>query len=524
MPHRAQSLKIFFSAGEPSGDVHAANLIRQIQSRCPQVHAVGYGGPHMARAGCHLMYDLTALAVMWFGRVLLNIATFWRLYRKAARYFETHRPDAVVLVDYPGFNWWIAKAAKRRGIPVYYYMPPQIWAWARWRIGKMRRWVDHVLCGLPFEAQWFAQRGCRTEFVGHPFFDETCRHEGDPVFLAEQRRREGPLVVVLPGSRNQEVTGNLDVFFDACRKIYQAVPNVRFAVACFKPQHADYARPRAAATGLPMRCESDFGRAAEALLRRLDLESVLVTLDRDGAFLAVGESERHWLRGRPRQVYDVTGAGDMVLAALTALRAGGASWLDAASVATAAGGLEVEKLGVVPISRREIIDELLLESGQRAGKRRSLPDLLADIARHRAAGRSVVFTNGCFDLVHLGHISYFQFAKRQGDVLVVAVNTDASIRRLKGDKRPIIPEDDRVRVLEELESIDYLITFDEDTPLGLIESIRPDVLVKGADYRKQQVVGWEQVESWGGRVALAPLVDGRSTSALIQRVLEAYRT
>ena len=290
--------------------------------------------------------------------------------------------------------------------------------------------------------------------------------------------------------------------------------------SCLKPNR----RETEAATGLPMRCESDFGRAAEALLRRLDLESVLVTLDRDGAFLAVGESERHWLRGRPRQVYDVTGAGDMVLAALTALRAGGASWLDAASVATAAGGLEVEKLGVVPISRREIIDELLLESGQRAGKRRSLPDLLADIARHRAAGRSVVFTNGCFDLVHLGHISYFQFAKRQGDVLVVAVNTDASIRRLKGDKRPIIPEDDRVRVLEELESIDYLITFDEDTPLGLIESIRPDVLVKGADYRKQQVVGWEQVESWGGRVALAPLVDGRSTSALIQRVLEAYRT
>jgi len=252
MPHRSQSLKIFFSVGEPSGDVHAANLIRQIQLRCPEVHAVGYGGPHMARAGCHLMYDLTALAVMWFGRVLLNIATFWRLYRKAARYFETHRPDAVVLVDYPGFNWWIAKAAKRRGIPVYYYMPPQIWAWARWRIGKMRRWVDHVLCGLPFEAQWFTQRGCRTEFVGHPFFDETCRHEGDPVFLAEQRRREGPLVVVLPGSRNQEVTGNLDVFLAACRTIYQAVPNVRFAVACFKPQHAEYARPRAAATGLPI--------------------------------------------------------------------------------------------------------------------------------------------------------------------------------------------------------------------------------------------------------------------------------
>jgi D-beta-D-heptose 7-phosphate kinase / D-beta-D-heptose 1-phosphate adenosyltransferase len=143
--------------------------------------------------------------------------------------------------------------------------------------------------------------------------------------------------------------------------------------------------------------------------------------------------------------------------------------------------------------------------------------------RHRASGKKIVFTNGCFDLIHLGHIKYFQFAKAQGDLLVVGVNTDSGIRRLKGEKRPIINEHDRLSVLEELESIDYLVRFNEDTPMKLIEAVKPDVLVKGADYAKEDVVGWDIVESCGGKVALAPLIDGRSTSAVIQRILEAYK-
>ena len=162
------------------------------------------------------------------------------------------------------------------------------------------------------------------------------------------------------------------------------------------------------------------------------------------------------------------------------------------------------------------------EAHDHLGKRRDLGQLLPELQLHRAAGRRIVFTNGCFDLIHLGHVQYFRFAKEQGDLLVVGVNTDASIRRLKGPKRPIVNEDDRLSVLEELESIDYLVQFDEDTPLKLIEAIRPDVLVKGADYAKEQVVGWDVVEAYGGRVALAPLVDGRSTSNVIERILDAY--
>ncbi len=249
MPRRTT---IFFSAGEPSGDLHGANLIRQLQRQCPDLEAVGYGGPEMAKAGCQLHTDLTALAVMWFLRVLLNIHKFLALAGRADRYFRHHRPDAVVLIDYPGFNWWIARRAKAHGIPVFYYAPPQIWAWASWRIKKMRRFVDHVLCSLPFEAKWFAEQGCNATFVGHPFFDEVRRQELDEVFLARHRDPQRPLVTILPGSRTQEVEHNLKYFLAAAQKIRAQVPGVRFAVASFKPHQAQFARQAVARSGLPI--------------------------------------------------------------------------------------------------------------------------------------------------------------------------------------------------------------------------------------------------------------------------------
>ena len=145
-------------------------------------------------------------------RVLLNIHKFLALASRADRYFRHHRPDAVVLIDYPGFNWWIARRAKAHGIPVFYYAPPQIWAWAQWRVKKMRRLVDHVLCSLPFEETWLKERGCNATFVGHPFFDEVRQQQLDQEFLARMRRDDRPLVTILPGSRTQEVTQNLEWF------------------------------------------------------------------------------------------------------------------------------------------------------------------------------------------------------------------------------------------------------------------------------------------------------------------------
>jgi lipid-A-disaccharide synthase len=243
-------MRIFFSAGEPSGDLHGANLIRELSRRCRDFEAVGYGGPEMAKAGCQLHTDLTALAVMWFFRVLVNLHKFLALAGRADRYFRHHRPDAVVLVDYPGFNWWIARRAKAHGIPVFYYAPPQIWAWASWRVKKMRRFVDHVLCALPFEAKWFAERGCHATFVGHPYFDEVQRQTLDRQFVQDHDDPARPLVTILPGSRTQEVEHNLKHLLAAAGLVRAQVPQVRFAIASFKPHQAQLARQAVAASGL----------------------------------------------------------------------------------------------------------------------------------------------------------------------------------------------------------------------------------------------------------------------------------
>ena len=264
---RSRPPTIFFSAGEPSGDLHGANLIRQLRECCPEIQAVGYGGPKMAEAGCRLHADLTALAVMWFARVLVNLHKFLNLASRADRYFRHHKPDAVVLIDYPGFNWWIARRAKAHGIPVFYFMPPQIWAWARWRVGKMRRLVDHALCSLPFEEEWLRRHGCNATFVGHPFFDEVRRHRYDERFIEEHRNRPGPLVAILPGSRTQEVTHNLRWFLKAAAIVRQKVPDVRFALACFRPHHAELARRAVEQSGVPV--EIHVGKTPE-LMRLAD--------------------------------------------------------------------------------------------------------------------------------------------------------------------------------------------------------------------------------------------------------------
>jgi lipid-A-disaccharide synthase len=256
-------MKIFFSVGEPSGDLHGANLIRELRRRQPDCELVGYGGPRMAAAGCMMHADLTKLAVMWFARVLVNIHKFWDLAGRADRYFRHHRPDAVVLIDYPGFNWWIARRAKAHGIPVFYYGAPQLWAWAGWRIRKMRRFVDHVLCKLPFEEAWYRERGCHATYIGHPYFDQLRAERLDNAFLEQQRASGRPLVAILPGSRTQEVQNNFGWFLKAARTVHERLPDVRFAVAAFKPSQAEMIRRQVAGTSLPI--EVHVGRTAEII-------------------------------------------------------------------------------------------------------------------------------------------------------------------------------------------------------------------------------------------------------------------
>jgi lipid-A-disaccharide synthase len=245
-------MKIFFSVGEPSGDLHGANLIRELAARRPDCRFVGYGGPRMAAAGCELVEDLTKLAVMWVARVLVNLHRFWDLASRADRYFRHQRPDAVVLIDYPGFNWWIARRAKAHGIPVFYYGTPQLWAWAGWRVKKMRRFVDHVLCKLPFEEAWYRERGCHATYVGHPYFDQLRAEQLDAEFIRLQKSPPGPLVTILPGSRTQEVRGNFATFLKAAKAVRAQVPGVRFAVAAYKSAHAGWLRGEIEGAGLPI--------------------------------------------------------------------------------------------------------------------------------------------------------------------------------------------------------------------------------------------------------------------------------
>jgi len=255
-------MKVFFSVGEPSGDLHGANLVRAL-GRTGGVECVGYGGPRMAAAGCALHADLTETAVMWFRGAFANLSRFRSLYRRGDAIFRCDRPDAVVLIDYPGFNWWIARAAKRHGIPVFYYGAPQLWAWGAWRVAKMRRLVDHVLCKLPFEADWYAKRGCRAAFVGHPYFDELAERTLDAPFLAAMRRDSKPIVTILPGSRTLEVQNNLAWFVRAAERLRQDVPEVRFVVASFNARQAELATRIAAESSVPF--EIHAGRTPELI-------------------------------------------------------------------------------------------------------------------------------------------------------------------------------------------------------------------------------------------------------------------
>jgi lipid-A-disaccharide synthase len=244
-------MHLFLSAGEPSGDLHASNLAREFLAHDPTAKLVGYGGDRMAAAGVDLHYPLTQLAIMWFGRAMLHLPEFFKLARQAEVYFRSAKPDALVVTDYPGFHWALVKRAHRARVPAYFFVPPQLWAWAGWRSEKMRKWVRTVLTAMPFEEKWYRDRGVHTHYVGHPYFDEIAAQQLDPAFVASLRNQPGPLVALLPGSRGQEVTENFALMLAAAARVRAAVPGVRFAVASFNDKQAAVARAFIAGTGLP---------------------------------------------------------------------------------------------------------------------------------------------------------------------------------------------------------------------------------------------------------------------------------
>ncbi|QDT53306.1 Glycosyl transferase [Caulifigura coniformis] len=233
-------MHVFFSVGEPSADQHGAHLIAELRRRDPSIHCSGFGGPLMEKAGFDSLFRLTDMAVMGVTEVLPMIPRFYSQYLRAKQFLRAARPDVCVLIDFPGFNWWIASAAKEAGIEVIYYCPPQMWAWAGWRIRKMRRLVDRVLSVLPFEADWYNDRGMPAEYVGHPFYDEVAERPLDREVCRRLERSAPRRCAILPGSRNQEVRRNFPMMLDVVERLARKHPDVRFPVACFRQSQRQF--------------------------------------------------------------------------------------------------------------------------------------------------------------------------------------------------------------------------------------------------------------------------------------------
>ncbi len=259
--------------------------------------------------------------------------------------------------------------------------------------------------------------------------------------------------------------------------------------------------------------------AAAAKLRdRLGLQFLAVTRGEEGISLLEKDETIH-IPAAAKQVFDVSGAGDTVIATLAAGLVHGLNHRQAFELANIAAGIVVGKVGTVPVTREELLAELLSQgSFKQADKICELDTLINRVKQWKTEKQSIVFTNGCFDLLHTGHVTYLEAARKTGDKLILGLNTDRSVSALKGPTRPVIHEADRARVLAALEAVDAVILFDEDTPLKLIDAIRPDIIVKGSDYTEDQVVGGKEVKSWGGKVALIDIVPGRSTSGIIEKL------
>lgn len=254
------------------------------------------------------------------------------------------------------------------------------------------------------------------------------------------------------------------------------------------------------------------------LIDQLHLQFLIVTLSELGIALLSPESEL--FPAQTREVYDVSGAGDTVIATLAAAVAAGFNTRDAVILANLAAGIVVGKIGTVPI----LLDELLhaIQASENKNKLEShiysRSSLINTVLQWKKRGERVVFTNGCFDLVHVGHVRMLEQSKALGTKLVVAINSDASVKRLKGQDRPIVSENNRAEILSHLSSVDAVVIFEEDTPLEVLRDVRPQILVKGSDYTESTVVGAEDVKSWGGRVQLIPLVDGFSTTSTVKKI------
>ncbi len=294
------------------------------------------------------------------------------------------------------------------------------------------------------------------------------------------------------------------------------------------PKGSDYAKYAGATALTPNKKETaqacntgiedvDLIAKASSLKNSLGLSFMAVTRGEEGITLI--DENTHHLPAIAKQVFDVSGAGDTVIATLATGLMHGLSALSSLELANTAAAVVVGKVGTVPITKPDLLEALYAEQGsQQAYKICTIEQLIAKVSAWKNSSQKIVFTNGCFDLLHAGHVTYLEAAKKRGNKLILGLNTDRSVSAIKGPSRPIVNEQDRARVLAALESVDAVILFDEDTPLNLINAIKPNIIAKGSDYSADDVVGGREVESWGGEIALIDLVEGRSTTKILKKI------
>jgi D-beta-D-heptose 7-phosphate kinase/D-beta-D-heptose 1-phosphate adenosyltransferase len=319
---------------------------------------------------------------------------------------------------------------------------------------------------------------------------------------------------------------------EVCQRVITAAGKRKIPVLV-DPKQRDFSRYRGATAicpnlqelsvvlGIPAKDTDALLAAGQSLVTELGLQYLVATMSDKGIAVLTGNSG-FIAPAVARQVFDVSGAGDTVIATLALAFASGLGMETAVQLANVAAGIVVGKVGTVPVNRDELLTSLMPEIGLQAEEKvLTLDPLKVRIAAWRSTGQKIVFTNGCFDLLHIGHITLLEDARREGDRLIVAINSDASVRDLKGPARPIVGERERGRILAALAAVDAVIVFDDPTPLRLIVELKPDVIVKGGDYNEDNVVGAAEVRSWGGRVRIVPTVEGFSTTRLIEKAMTA---
>ncbi|MCK5507992.1 MAG: D-glycero-beta-D-manno-heptose-7-phosphate kinase [Desulfobacterales bacterium] len=274
----------------------------------------------------------------------------------------------------------------------------------------------------------------------------------------------------------------------------------------------------ALATGTEILDEAALIKAGNKIFDTAIIDNLLITCGKDGMMLFEKNKEPYKISAKARQVYDVSGAGDTVLAVIGLALASGASLKDSSAIANTAAGIVVGKVGTATVSSKELVSALTSYSDHTIFKQKTLSELESLTKELKKNGKKIVLTNGCFDLLHAGHIMLFSASKQLGDIFIVAIDDDDSVKSLKGQGRPVICESERVRILGALDSIDYIVVFSSNKLEKLIQIIQPDILTKGSNYRSEEVFGHELVEQYGGRVVLIPVIENISSTGIINNI------